>query len=58
MSTEIKSVETYEMFSAITGRRIRTATKVILANGEEIRFTERMSKREAVRNVEFELARR
>ena len=57
MSTEIKAVETYEMFSATTGRKIRTATKVVLANGEEIRFMERMSKREAIRNAELELTR-
>jgi hypothetical protein len=58
MSTEIKSVETYTIYAALTGRRVRYATKVTLANGEEIRFMERMGKREAIRQAEFELARR
>lgn len=50
-------VETYRL-AAANGRRIRVATRVILENGEVINFIERTSKRNALRNAEFELARR
>jgi hypothetical protein len=50
-------VETYHLHAA-NGRHIRMATRVILENGEVINFIERTSKRNALRNAEFELARR
>jgi hypothetical protein len=56
MSTETATVEDYTIYTA-TGRRVRTATKVTFADGEVIRFTERMGKREALRQAEAELIR-
>jgi hypothetical protein len=50
-------VQNYTL-KAANGKHIRIATKVILPNGEEIKFTEKMSKKEALRNVEYELKRR
>ncbi len=46
-------VETYQL-TAPNGRHIRIATRVILASGEAIAFTERMTKRDALRNAELE----
>lgn len=43
-------VENYKL-TASNGKHIRIATKVILDNGEEIRFIERLSKKEAIRQV-------
>jgi hypothetical protein len=51
-------VTNYALYSGLTGRRIRTATKVTLVDGTEIAFTERLSKREAVRQAGIELARK
>lgn len=56
MSAETATVEDYTIYST-TGRRIRTATKVTFANGEVIRFIERMTKREALRQARMEVAR-
>ena len=39
------------------GRRIRTATQVTLADGGVIRFTEKLSKREAMRNAQHQVSR-
>jgi hypothetical protein len=47
--------ETYNL-TAANGRHIRQATKAILDDGTEIRFTEKMTKAEAVRAVEQQLA--
>lgn len=55
MNTAAATVENYSLYAA-NGRRIRTATKVTI-NGQEVRFMERMSKREAIRQAERELAR-
>jgi hypothetical protein len=43
-------VETYRLV-AMNGRHIRQATKVTMPNGEVIRFTEKLSKREAIRQA-------
>jgi len=43
-------VETYRLTTR-SGRHIRKATKVVFPDGYEIRFTERMSKREALRQA-------
>lgn len=43
-------VETYKL-TASGGKHIRTATKVTFANGRVIEFTERISKREALRQA-------
>lgn len=51
------AVETYNL-KAGNGRHIRIATLVRLPDGTEIRFTERMGKREALRQAQFELDRR
>jgi predicted nucleic acid-binding protein len=56
-NTAAAKVETYRL-TAANGRHIRMATRVVLANGEVINFIDRMSKRDALRNAEFELARR
>lgn len=45
-------VETYNL-TASNGRHIRKATKVTRPDGTEIRFTEKMSKREAIRQAAF-----
>lgn len=43
-------VSTYQLVAS-NGRPIRKATKVTFADGREVRFTERMSKREALRQA-------
>ena len=50
MSASSIRVETFNL-KARNGRHIRKATKVIFPSGYEIRFTERMSKREALRQA-------
>jgi hypothetical protein len=47
--------ETYNLKTA-SGRHIRQATKAILDDGTEIRFTEKMTNAEAVRAVGQQLA--
>jgi hypothetical protein len=44
------TVSTYKLFAA-NGRYIRQATKVTLPDGREIKFTERLTKREALAAV-------
>ncbi len=48
---ETPKVENYSLQTR-TGQHIRTATKVIFSDGTEVAFTERMSKREAIRQAE------
>ena len=43
-------VENYKLFAA-NGRFIRTATKVLLADGREIKFVEKLSKSAAIQNA-------
>lgn len=43
-------VETYQL-KAANGKPIRKATKVVFADGREVKFMERMSKREALKAV-------
>jgi hypothetical protein len=43
-------VKDYKLIAA-NGRHIRTATKVILDDGTEIKFTEKLTKREAVESI-------
>jgi len=43
-------VTTYQLVAS-NGRPIRKATKVTFADGREVRFTERLSKREAIRQA-------
>lgn len=40
-------IETYNL-KAGNGKQVRMATKVVLDNGQEIKFMEKMSKREAL----------
>lgn len=49
------TITTYNM-KAGNGRQIRKATMVTLNDGREIRFTERMSRREVLTNLEGLLA--
>lgn len=49
MASNIR-VETYSL-KARNGRHIRKATKVVFADGHEVAFTERLSRREALRQV-------
>lgn len=56
-STTNAKVETYRL-TAANGRHIRLATQVVLANGEVVRFTERMPKRQALAQAAVELGRR
>lgn len=52
MTTRLPStVETYKMFAS-NGRYIRQATLVRYSDGTEVRFTEKMSKREALKQAE------
>jgi hypothetical protein len=44
------TVSNYRMVAS-NGKAIRTATKVTFADGYVVRFTERMSKREAVKQA-------
>lgn len=55
MSTATATVESYNLVAS-NGRKIRTATKVTI-NGQTVRFMERMTKREAIRQAVAELAR-
>lgn len=49
-TTQTPEVKNYSLFAA-NGRKIRTATMVVFVDGTELRFTERMSKREALKQV-------
>jgi hypothetical protein len=40
--------------TAPNGRHIRTATMIVLADGKEVRFTERMSKAQAIRQLQLD----
>jgi hypothetical protein len=44
-------VETYDLIADATGRRIRKATRVVMPDGQVISFTERLGKREALRQA-------
>ena len=50
-------LETYQL-KAANGRLIRKATKIVMNNGEEIRMTERITKREAMKFVADRAERR
>jgi len=54
--TETMTIETYRQIAS-NGRHIRMATKVTLEGGRVIKFDEKMSKKEAVRQVGLCLAR-
>lgn len=47
-------VENYNL-KANNGKHARVATKAILNNGQEILFTEKMSKKEAIRNAQYQI---
>lgn len=49
-STAQPTVSTYRL-TASNGRHIRIATMVTLADGRVVRFMEKMSKREAIRQA-------
>lgn len=49
-STQKLQVETYQL-TASNGRHIRKATQVVFPDGYVVRFMEKMSKREALRQV-------
>lgn len=55
MKTVIK-VENYKL-KTIGGRHIRIATKVIFSDNTEIRFLDKMTKREAIKNAEYQCAK-
>jgi hypothetical protein len=55
MTTGTK-VETYNL-TARNGCHIRMATKVVFADGREVKFLDRMGKAEAIRQAEMHLAR-
>jgi hypothetical protein len=57
MATKQMTVKDYTLV-ARNGRKIRVATMVILSDGTEIKFTERLSKRAAIRNAEYQLGSR
>jgi hypothetical protein len=44
-------VQDYKLYAS-NGRYIRTATKVIFNDGKEIKFLDKMSKKEAVKNAQ------
>ncbi len=51
------TVNTYTLQTS-TGRHIRKATEVIFEDGQSIRFTEKMSKAEAIRQAECQMSKR
>jgi hypothetical protein len=55
--TRAIEVETYDLRTA-SNRPIRKATRVLFADGTVIAFTERLSKREAIRQADIERQRR
>lgn len=40
--------------TAANGRHIRMATKIILNDGKEVRFLEKLSRREAIRQLQLD----
>lgn len=52
----IKEIRDYGM-TAANGKAIRMATMVVMDDGTEIRFTERMSKKAARENVAYQMRR-
>jgi len=54
MNTKIAKIENYNLKTS-NGRHIRVATKVVFQNGHEIKFTEKMTKREAIKNAEYQI---
>ena len=55
MNSTGATVTTYSLY-ARNGRKIRTATEVTI-NGQTIKFMEKMSKREAIRQAEIQVVR-
>lgn len=49
-------VETYRMVAS-NGKHIRMATKVVLPNGQEMRFIDKLSKREALNAAREQILR-
>ena len=52
MSTHQQPTASTYRLAARNGRHIRMATKVTYADGREVRFMEKMGKREAIRQAE------
>jgi hypothetical protein len=50
------TVKNYTL-KAANGKHVRVATMVVLDNGKEIKFMEKMSKKEAIRNAQFYMDR-
>lgn len=50
-------VKTYAL-KASNGRHIRMATKVVLPDGQEVRFIDKMSKKEAIENAKYQMDQR
>jgi len=50
---DIKSVEEYQLLTA-SGKRVRKATKVIFKNGKEIKFVEKVTKKDAIKNALYQ----
>lgn len=50
-STEQPTVSNYRLTAALTGRHIRIATMVTFPDGHVVRFMERMSERDAIRQA-------
>jgi hypothetical protein len=57
MSTNTPEVHTYDL-QRPDGSHIRKATLVVLEDGEVIRFIDRLSKREAIRQARADVERR
>ena len=51
MTPNADRIENYNL-TASNGRHIRTATKIVFKDGSETRFTEKMSKRLALAQLE------
>lgn len=50
---KIAKIESY-ILKAPNGRKIRTATKVVFENGSEVKFIEKMTKKEAIKNAQYQ----
>ena len=48
------TIQTYQLIAG-NGNPIRKATKVILENGEEIRFMDKLSNKEAMKQAAYQL---
>ena len=52
--SNIKSVEDYQLLTK-SGRKIRKATKVVFKNNKEIKFIEKIGKKDAIKNALYQV---